>query len=444
MTFKYFGTDGIRGKANESLTPEIAYKVGRYLGYKLTDDNKRSFLIGRDTRLSGQMLESSLAAGLMASGCDVDLLGVVVTPLVAHILKENDYVGGIMISASHNPFYDNGLKIMNHEGLKIDEFLQTEIEDYLDDKISIPLRTEEAIGILRIREDLVDDYKDNLKTTFSSDFSQLKIAVDAAYGSTSQLAHIFEELNIEAHIINDKPDGLNINDHCGSTHPQHLQEYMKGKNFDLGVAYDGDGDRLILIDEKNNIVDGDGIIYILANHYKRHQSLVNDTVVVTVMSNLGLLHALKKQDVNYIITDVGDKNVFEKMEHDNFIVGGEQSGHIIIKEHSNMGDGLLVTLKILTIMNEMNSSLSSLVEDLHIYPQLLKNTRVKDKTFVLEHEALLNGVKEVEDTLGDNGRILVRASGTEPLIRVMVEAETEVLCEQYVNQILEIIKQIEA
>lgn len=444
MTFKYFGTDGIRGKANESLTPEIAYKVGRYLGYKLTDDNKRSFLIGRDTRLSGQMLESSLAAGLMASGCDVDLLGVVVTPLVAHILKENDYVGGIMISASHNPFYDNGLKIMNHEGLKIDEFLQTEIEDYLDDKISIPLRTKEAIGILRIREDLVDAYKDNLKTTFSSDFSQLKIAVDAAYGSTSQLAHIFEELNIEAHIINDKPDGLNINDHCGSTHPQHLQEYMKGKNFDLGVAYDGDGDRLILIDEKNNIVDGDGIIYILANHYKRHQSLVNDTVVVTVMSNLGLLHALKKQDVNYIITDVGDKNVFEKMEHDNFIVGGEQSGHIIIKEHSNMGDGLLVTLKILTIMNEMNASLSSLVEDLHIYPQLLKNTRVKDKTFVLEHEALLNGVKEVEDTLGDNGRILVRASGTEPLIRVMVEAETEVLCEQYVNQVLEIIKQIEA
>lgn len=444
MTFKYFGTDGIRGKANKSLTPEIAYKVGRYLGYKLNDDEHRSFLIGRDTRLSGQMLEASLAAGLMASGCNVDVLGVVVTPLVAHILKEEDYVGGIMISASHNPFYDNGLKIMNHDGLKIDEFLQTEIEDYLDGKIKIPYRVEDGIGKLQHRTDLIEAYKNYLKQSIPADFSNVKIAVDAAFGSTSELAHMFEDLNMTVDVINDQPDGLNINEKCGSTHPKHLQDFMKDKDYDLGVAYDGDGDRLIFIDEKNNIVDGDGIMYMLANHYKKHGSLNEDTIVVTVMSNLGLLKALQRDGIQYVITDVGDKNVFEKMEHDNYIVGGEQSGHIIIKEHSNMGDGLLVTLKILSIMIENDASMSQLLEGLKIYPQLLKNTLVKDKDSVLGHDKLDEAIREVTEQLGDNGRILVRASGTEPLIRVMVEAETEILCEQYVDRILECIKQIEA
>ncbi len=444
MAFRYFGTDGIRGKANEGLTPEIAYKVGRFLGYKLSSDQDCKFLIGRDTRLSGEMLESSLAAGLMASGCHVDLLGVVVTPLVAHVLKQGDYVGGIMITASHNPYYDNGLKIMNPQGMKIDEFLQSEIEDYLDGKIEIPYRVDDKIGVSHLCYDLIDSYKNSLKETFNGDLQEIKLAVDAANGSTSYLSEIFKEMGVDATIINNEPNGLNINDHCGSTHPEHLQEFMKGKDFDLGVAFDGDGDRLVFVDHNNKIVDGDGIIYVLSNHYMRTKQLTHDTVVVTVMSNLGLHNALKKQSVNLVVTDVGDKNVFEKMESDHYVVGGEQSGHIIIKEHSNMGDGLLVTLKILSIMSEMKQSLAELTADLRIYPQLLKNTRVKDKDFVLSSEILEQEIRTIESELKDNGRVLVRASGTEPLIRVMVEAETDDLCAQYVDRMIDIIKRIEA
>lgn len=444
MSTKYFGTDGIRGKANEKLTPELAYKVGRYLAYKLKVDKDSKFLIGRDTRLSGEMLESALASGLMASGLDVDLLDVVVTPLVSHILKEEDYVGGIMISASHNPYYDNGLKIMGSDGLKIDSFLQDEVEDYLNGKIEIPYAINDNIGVLKHRKDLVESYVDYLKSVFTQDFSKLKICVDAANGSTYDLSRIFSELGMDATVINNDPNGININDNCGSTHPEFLQSYMSDKDFDLGVAFDGDGDRLVFVDRDNNIVDGDGIIYILSTYYKEKNELENNTSVVTVMSNLGLHKALKRADINVVITDVGDKNVFEKMVNDNYIVGGEQSGHIIVKKHSNMGDGILVTLKILSIMSELNLGFNELLSDLKIYPQLLENTYVKNTDFVLNHDEVVKKINEVKTELGENGRILVRASGTEPLVRVMVEAESEEICSKHVSYIIETIKQIEA
>ena len=440
MKFSYFGTDGIRGKANEKLTPEIAYKVGRYLGYKLANEKGDKFLIGRDTRLSGQLLEAALSSGLMASGCDVDLLGVVVTPLVAHVLKEESYVGGIMISASHNPFYDNGLKIMNNEGLKIDEFLQLEIEQYLDGEIEIPYRLNEFIGETYHRQDLVEGYLNSLKSSFSFDFDDLKICVDAAHGSTYDLSKIFKDYKLNVDIINHEPNGLNINTNCGSTHPDALLKAMEGKDYDLGVAFDGDGDRLILVNEKHEIVDGDAIMYILANHYKAHNALKDDTVVVTVMSNLGLHNAFKKKGIKTIITDVGDKNVFEKMNTEGYLVGGEQSGHIILKEYSNMGDGLLVTLKILEIMAEERKSLSELCEGLVILPQVLKNINVKSTAEVLANERVTNYIEDLDQKLGDSGRILVRASGTEPLIRVMAEAETVDYCEEIVDSIIEIIK----
>lgn len=441
--FNYFGTDGIRGMANVELTPELAYKVGRYLGYKLANKKGDKFLIGRDPRISGQMLECALSSGLLASGCDVHLLGVVVTPLVSHVLAANDFVGGIMISASHNPYHDNGLKIMNAKGLKIDAFLQREIEDFIDDKIEIPYRINDFIGEVYDGKHYIEDYLDFLKSTFDVDLSGFKIAVDAANGSTSHLIKVFSDLNIEVDVINNQPNGLNINDKCGSTHPKTLLEYMRNKDYDLGVAYDGDGDRLVIIDDSHRIVNGDGLIYLIAKYYKQTKQLNDNMVVVTTMSNLGLHKALKAKDIGLVITDVGDKNVFEKMANENYTVGGEQSGHIILKNFSNMGDGLLVTLKVLAIMREEASKLSTLLNDLLIYPQYLENVKVKDKQKILSHQLLVDKVDLIKNTLNDEGRILVRASGTEPLIRVMVEAKTEALCQSHVNSVIEVIKQIE-
>ncbi len=442
--FKYFGTDGIRGLANVKLTPEIAYKVGRYLGFKLANKKGDKFLIGRDTRISGQMLESALASGLLASGCDVYLLGVVATPLVSYVLSENDFVGGIMISASHNPYYDNGLKIMNKKGLKIDAFLQSEIEDFIDDKIEIPYRINDFIGEIYDGKHYVEDYLTFLKSTFNEDLSSFKIAVDAANGSTSELVKVFEDLNVEVDVVSNKPNGLNINDKCGSTHPETLLNHMQNNDYDLGVAYDGDGDRLVIIDDNNKIVDGDGLIYLIARYYKNTNQLNDDTVVVTTMSNIGLHKAFKSEAINVVVTDVGDKNVFEKMASENFVVGGEQSGHIILKNFSNMGDGLLVTLKVLSILKSENKKLSELISDLKIYPQLLKNITVKDKDKVLSNKDLEIKIDNIKTTLNDDGRILVRASGTEPLIRVMVEASSDEICKLHVDSVIETIKLIEA
>lgn len=437
---KYFGTDGIRGRANEKLTPEIAYKVGRYLGYYLCENSGGKFLIGRDTRKSGQMLESALCAGLCASGCDVDLVGVVVTPIVSYLLEHNTYVGGIMITASHNVYYDNGLKVMDAQGLKIDPFLMAEIEQYIDGEIEIPYRMDDKIGIVNNREDLSNTYIEHLKAQFTEDLASFQIAVDAANGAASHLADLFEQFGLDVTIINNKPDGININDKCGSTHTETLQKFMAEKDFDLGISFDGDGDRLMLVDDKGAIIDGDGILYIISNFYKQHQQLENDTVVVTVMSNIGLHKALKAKGIKTVTTDVGDKNVFERMNNDNHIIGGEQSGHIILKKYSNMGDGFVVSLKILNIMAKEKQSLSQLTKDLSIYPQLLKNVTVVDTKEVLNNEKVKQKIDQVTKKLNDEGRVLVRASGTEPLIRVMVEAETHEICLKSVNEILEVIE----
>lgn len=437
----YFGTDGIRGKANEKLTPELAYKVGRYLGYELVNGENNKFLIGRDTRLSGQMLEAALASGLAASGCNVDLLGVVVTPLVSFVLENNDYVGGIMISASHNVYSDNGLKVMNDKGLKIDPFLQERIEDYLDGKIEIPYKVDAEIGVINDAHDLANTYVDYLKKKFTEDLSNYKIAVDTANGSASFLSKLYEDFSLDVTVINNQPDGTNINNNCGSTHVEALQAFMKDKEFDLGISFDGDGDRLMLVDSENNIIDGDGILYTVAQFYKKHDLLENDTVVVTVMSNLGLLKALKASDIKVEVTDVGDKNVFKKMLDDKHIIGGEQSGHIILREFSNMGDGFVVSLEILNIMAKEKKSLKELSENLHILPQLLENVVVKDTEKTLSDKEVKDKIEDVSKRLANSGRVLVRASGTEPLIRVMVEAESKEICQECVNEIVEVVKE---
>lgn len=437
---KYFGTDGIRGKANVVLTPELAYKVGRYLGFKLRLNKGDKFLIGRDPRKSGQMLEAALASGLAASGCDVDLVGVVVTPLLSYLLDQGDYVGGVMITASHNPYYDNGLKVMNNQGLKIDPFLQDEIEEYLQGKIEIPYMINGAIGNICSRPDLINIYKDLLKNSFKEDLSNYKVAIDAANGSASSLVSIFNDFNVSTTVINNNPNGSNINDKCGSTHPEVLQAFMKDKDFDLGVSFDGDGDRLMLIDENNNIVDGDGILYAIACFYQDHKKLTTDTIVVTVMSNLGLHKALNKRGIKTFVTDVGDKNVFDRMIADDHLIGGEQSGHIILKEFSNMGDGILVALEILNIMASGKKTLSELSKGLKIYPQILENTVVEDVSKILKDRDVEDVINKVTEDLNDEGRVLVRASGTEPLIRVMVEAETYAKTKASVDEIMAVIK----
>lgn len=437
---KYFGTDGIRGQANVKLTPELAYKVGRYLGFKLRQDKDAKFLIGRDPRKSGQMLEAALASGLAASGCNVDLVGVVVTPLVSYLLDQGDYVGGIMITASHNPYYDNGLKVMNSQGLKIDPFLQDEIEAYLNGEIEIPYMLNDDIGSISSQPDLISLYKNLLKKSFQQDLSRYKVAIDAANGSASALVDIFNEFKINTTVINSQPNGVNINNNCGSTHPEVLQAFMKGKDFDLGVTFDGDGDRLMLVDEKNNIVDGDGILYAIACYYQDQKKLTTDTIVVTVMSNLGLHKALNKRGIKTFVTDVGDKNVFERMIADDHLIGGEQSGHIILKEFSNMGDGILVALEILNIMAGNKKSMSQLSEGLKIYPQILENIKVTDVSKILKDKDVEAVINKVTIDLNDEGRVLVRASGTEPLIRVMVEAESFEKTKASVDEIMAVIK----
>lgn len=438
--WKYFGTDGIRGRANEKLTPEIAYRVGRYLGYHLAVDGGEKFLIGRDPRQSGQMLEAALVSGLTASGCHVDLVGVVTTPVVSYLLEHLDYVGGIMITASHNPYHDNGLKIMDNKGFKIDPFLMSEIEDYIDQKIEIPYRIDDKIGKVSDRQDLKTIYIEYLKKEFDQDLSQFKIAVDAANGGASDLVSLFQEFKLDVKIINNKPNGININDQCGSTHIKNLQDFMKDQDFDLGVSFDGDGDRLMLVDEFGSVVDGDGILYIISNYYKKYNELKNNKIVVTVMSNIGLHKALEAQDIDVIVCDVGDINVLENMKANDLVIGGEQSGHIILSKHSNMGDGFLVALKILSIMAKENKKLSQLVEDLNIYPQLLENVKVKNIKELLEDSQVIETIEKVRKKLAKEGRVLVRPSGTEPLIRVMVEAKTDQLTQAMVSEITAVIK----
>jgi phosphoglucosamine mutase len=435
---KYFGTDGIRGKANESLRVETAFAVGRYLGYVYSKNKKGKILIGMDTRLSSSMFETALAAGASASGADVYCLKVCPTPAVAYLTGLDDFDCGVMISASHNPYHDNGIKVFNHQGVKISNELELEIEAFIDKKTTLPYALDDKIGTIYDYQIGLARYKDYLKSLFDLDLSGYALALDVANGSaTSSAFDVLTSLGATCHVLHDHPDGININHLCGSTHPASLQEFVIKTKADLGLAFDGDADRLIAVNEKGELLDGDAVIYLCGVHMKEQGHLKNNTVVTTVMANLGLYKALERAGIDYERTQVGDKYVYECMVQNDYALGGEQSGHIIFKEHATTGDGLLTALKILEVMQARKVPVSALTEDLFIYPQLLKNVKVNDKTKALHDEELIRLSERIQGELGSEGRILVRPSGTEPLVRVMVEAKSEELCAKYVQECVE-------
>lgn len=441
---KYFGTDGFRGRANEDLNVVHAFKIGRFLGYYFSkdSDHKAKIVIGKDTRRSSYMFESALAAGITSSGGDAYLLHVTTTPSVSYIVRTEDFDCGVMISASHNPYYDNGIKLINSEGYKMEESFLEELESYMDqEEDPIPLAKDINIG--RTVDYILgrNRYIAYLSTLAKKSFKGYKVLIDAANGSAFSIAkNVYDILGADVTVINDKPDGYNINLEAGSTHIEKLVEKMKEGKYDVGFAYDGDADRCLCVDEKGNVVDGDAIIYALAKNYKEDGMLLDDTVVVTVMSNLGLFKALEKEGIKSVITAVGDKYISEEIQKNGYSIGGEQSGHIIISKFANTGDGVLTSLKVLECMIETKTPLSLLTKGFVVYPQLLKNVVVKDKRIVLDDEEINEEIEKVSKELGELGRILVRPSGTEPKIRVMVEATTDELCDKYVSQVVRLIE----
>ncbi len=443
---KYFGTDGFRGEANVDLTVEHAYKVGRFLGWyygKRAKGERCRIVIGKDTRRSSYMFEYSLVAGLTASGADVYLLHVTTTPSVSHVICTEDFDCGIMISASHNPYYDNGIKVMNGNGEKLEESVIGEIEAYLDGETGeIPLATKEKIGRTQDFAAGRNRYIGYLISIATRSFKGKKVGLDCANGSASAVAKsVFDALGADTYVINNEPNGLNINLDCGSTHIGRLQEFVRENHLDVGFAYDGDADRCLAVDENGELVDGDRILYICGKYMKEQGILRNNKIVTTVMSNLGLYKALDKIGIEYEKTAVGDKYVYENMSRTGNCLGGEQSGHIIFSKYASTGDGILTSLKIMEVMLEKKESLAKLASEVTILPQLLKNVRVADKAAAQEDEDVKRAAKEVEERLGDDGRLLLRPSGTEPLIRVMVEAETPELCEECVDKIIGVLRE---
>ena len=439
---KYFGTDGFRGEANVVLTVEHAFKVGRYLGWYYGQEHKARIVIGKDTRRSSYMFEYALAAGLTASGADAYLLHVTTTPSVSYVVRTEDFDCGIMISASHNPYYDNGIKVINSKGQKLEAEVEAKVEAYIDGESGeIPLAKKEAIGRTVDYAAGRNRYIGHLISLATRSFKDVKVGLDCSNGSSSSIAKsVFDALGAKTYVINNEPDGTNINTNCGSTHINVLQEYVKEKGLDVGFAYDGDADRCIAVDENGNVVDGDLILYVCGKYMKEHGQLKDDTIVTTIMSNLGLYKACDKIGMKYEKTQVGDKYVYENMVKNGFMLGGEQSGHIIFSKHATTGDGILTSLMLMEVIMETKQSLGQLTEEVKIYPQLLKNVRVADKKTVRENPEVVKAVDAVAEALGDDGRILVRESGTEPVIRVMVEAATDELCEKYVTQVIDVIE----
>ncbi|WP_085993606.1 phosphoglucosamine mutase [Oceanobacillus senegalensis] len=438
---KYFGTDGVRGVANKDLTPELAFKLGRAGGYVLTQQaEKPKVVIGRDTRISGMMLEGALVSGLLSIGAEVMRLGVISTPGVAYLTKTLSAHAGIMISASHNPVEDNGIKFFGPDGFKLNDEQENEIEKIIDGEDQLPRPVGPNIGVINDYLEGGQKYLSFLKDTIDNDFEGLTIAVDCAHGATSSLAtHLFADLEAEIFSMGSTPNGLNINDGVGSTHPEKLQEYVLEKGADVGLAFDGDGDRLIAVDEKGNIVDGDQIMYICAKFLNERGVLRQNTVVSTVMSNIGFYKALKENGIESQKTAVGDRYVMEEMRKGGYNLGGEQSGHIIFLNYNTTGDGMLSALQLVNVMKETGKPLSELANEMIIYPQVLKNVKVKDKNEAMNNLKILNEIEKVEKELGDEGRVLVRPSGTEPLVRVMVEAPTKEECEKYVERIVKVV-----
>ncbi len=443
---KYFGTDGFRGEANVNLTVEHAFQVGRFLGWYYGEKNKPErcrVVIGKDTRRSSYMFEYSLVAGLTASGADVYLLHVTTTPSVSYVVRTEGFHCGIMISASHNPFYDNGIKVINEKGEKLEEDVIGQIEDYLDGKSGpLPLAVKENIGRTVDFAAGRNRYIGYLISIATRSFKNKKVALDCANGSASAIAkNVFDALGAETHVIHNEPNGLNINLNCGSTHIEELQKYVVAEGCDVGFAYDGDADRCIAVDEMGRIIDGDAILYICGKYMKEQGSLFHNTIVTTVMSNLGLYKALEKEGISYVQTAVGDKYVYENMAATGHCLGGEQSGHIIFSKHATTGDGILTSLKVMEVMLEKKESLSKLAAPLAVYPQVLKNVRVKDKQAAQDDPAVQEEAKKVAERLGNEGRILLRQSGTEPLVRVMVEAKDLETCQSCVDQVVKVIEQ---
>ena len=447
---KYFGTDGFRGKAGEGLTADHAYQIGRFLGWYFGRTHRAQIVVGKDTRRSSYMLEYAISAGMAASGADVHLLHVTTTPSVSYVARTDGFDCGVMISASHNPFYDNGIKLINGEGEKMEESVISLVEDYLDGKLELdgqpwkelPMATEAQVG------SIVDDpagrnrYMGYLISLAVYSFKGKRVALDCANGSAWHIApRIFEALGAQVFTINTNPDGTNINLNAGSTHIEGLQRYVVENKMDVGFAYDGDADRCLAVDENGKLVDGDQIMYLYACYMKERGKLVTNKVVTTVMSNFGLYKALEKAGIGYEKTAVGDKYVYENMVQNGHRIGGEQSGHIIFTKYARTGDGILTSLKIMEAMLAKKLPLSKLAEPVTIYPQVLINVRVKDKKAAQADADVQAAVDAVAAELGNTGRILVRESGTEPLVRVMVEAPDQELCQALAQRVVDMIKQ---
>lgn len=444
---KYFGTDGFRGEANVDLTGHQAYRIGRYLGYYFKDqveENERArIVIGKDTRRSSYMLEMALSAGITSSGSDAYLLHVTTTPNVSYAVQTDDFVCGIMISASHNPFHDNGIKLVDGQGAKMkDDFLKP-LEEYIDrEEDDLPLAKREELGEVRDYIHGRNRYMAYLIATVRRSFKRTKVGLDCANGAAFHIArNVFDSLGAETFVTNDRPNGTNINVDSGSTHIDQFVDFVMENNLDVGFAFDGDADRCIAVDNKGTVIDGDYILYIAGRAMKEAGELVNNAVVTTIMSNIGLYKAFDELEIDYVQTKVGDKYVTQEMLENNYSLGGEQSGHIIFSKYATTGDGILTALRLMEIMMEEKTDFASLHKDLVIYPQVLKNVLVKDKKASMENPQVLEKISELDEELGDTGRILVRASGTEPLVRVMAEAEDTALCEHVVDQIIDVIKQ---
>ena len=453
---KYFGTDGFRGEANVNLTADHAFRVGRFLGWYYTQLKRRSgndaparIVIGKDTRRSSYMFEYSLVGGLVASGADAYLLHVTTTPSVAFVVRTDGFDAGIMISASHNPYYDNGIKLINAFGEKLEESVIELIESYLDGNLEafgrrweeLPLAKRDQIGRTVDYVAGRNRYIGYLISLGLYSFKGVKVGLDCAKGSSWNIAkNVFDAMGAKTYVINNEPDGYNINTNAGSTHIENLQRFVVENGLDVGFAYDGDADRCLCVDEKGNVITGDHILYIYGCYMKEQGELMGNTVVTTVMSNFGLYRAFDEKGIGYAKTAVGDKYVYEYMMMNGCRLGGEQSGHIIFSKYASTGDGILTSLKMMEVMMAKKKTMSQLCEGLTIYPQVLKNVRVADKAAAQGDEDVQSAVAEIAAKLGETGRILVRESGTEPVIRVMVEAETEVLCSECVDYVVDVIR----
>ncbi|MCR5669247.1 MAG: phosphoglucosamine mutase [Lachnospiraceae bacterium] len=439
---KYFGTDGFRGEAGRVLTADHAYKIGRYLGWYFNQEHKGRIVIGKDTRRSSYMFEYALVSGIIASGSDAFLLHVTTTPSVAYVTRTEDFDCGVMISASHNPFYDNGIKVIDSNGHKISAAIEEAMEAYIDgNSEELPFATGENVGIATDYAIGRNRYIGYLISLATRSYSGKRIGLDCSNGSSSTIAKsVFDALGAKTYVIAHEPNGTNINNGCGSTHIENIQKLVREKELDAGFAFDGDADRCIAVDDQGNVIDGDFIIYICGKYLKKQGKLDGNHVVATIMSNLGLFKSLDQAGIEYEVTTVGDKYVNEAMVKNGYVVGGEQSGHIIFSKHATTGDGILTAIMLMEVIMEEKTSLRELASSMRLYPQLLKNVRVADKAAVMNNEAVQACNKEIIDQLSGDGRILLRESGTEPVIRVMVEAGTDELCEKYVNQMIQVIK----